>query len=166
MTAKRIGAVTFLVRDYDEAIVWFRDALDFELVEDTPLGGGKRWVLVAPGDGGTPLLLAEASTETQRARIGDQSGGRVAFFLHTDDFSRDHARMRAAGVVFRFCRPTNLTLLPNATMERRLSERPPDIDRAPPTIWCAHVDMAWMTNKGKNNVPRMRTHRQGRAVRQ
>ena len=101
MTAKRIGAVTFLVRDYDEAIAWFRDALGFKLVEDTPLGGGKRWVLVAPGDGGTPLLLAEASTETQRARIGDQTGGRVAFFLHTDDFARDHARMRAAGVIFR-----------------------------------------------------------------
>lgn len=101
MTAKRIGAVTFLVRNYDEAIAWFRGALGFGLVEDTPLGDGKRWVLVAPGNGGTPLLLAEASTETQRARIGDQTGGRVAFFLHTDDFARDHARMSAAGVIFR-----------------------------------------------------------------
>lgn len=100
MTGRRIGAVTFLVRDYDEAIAWFCEALGFRLVEDTPLGGGKRWVLVSPGDGGTPLLLAEASTETQRARIGDQTGGRVAFFLHTDDFARDHARMRAAGVRF------------------------------------------------------------------
>lgn len=100
MTGRRIGAVTFLVRDYDEAIAWFCEALGFPLVEDTPLGGGKRWVLVSPGDGGTPLLLAEASTETQRARIGDQTGGRVAFFLHTDDFARDHARMRAAGVRF------------------------------------------------------------------
>ena len=101
MTGRRIGAVTFLVRDYDEAIAWFRETLGFELVEDTPLGGGKRWVLVAPSDDGTPLLLAEASTEDQRARIGNQTGGRVAFFLRTDDFARDHARMQAAGVVFR-----------------------------------------------------------------
>nr|WP_295468392.1 VOC family protein [Mesorhizobium sp.] len=101
MTGKRIGAVTFLVRDYDEAIAWFRDALDFRLVEDTALGGGKRWVLVAPGEGTTPLLLAEASTDEQRARIGDQTGGRVGFFLHTADFARDHARMTAAGVNFR-----------------------------------------------------------------
>lgn len=101
MTDRRIGAVTFLVRDYDEAIAWFRDALGFELVEDTPLGGGKRWVLVAPGEGATPLLLAEASTDEQRARIGDQTGGRVGLFLHTDDFARDHARMTAAGVRFR-----------------------------------------------------------------
>lgn len=100
MTDRRIGAVTFLVRDYDEAIAWFRDALGFALVEDTPLGGGRRWVLVSPGDRGTPLLLAEASTDEQRARIGDQTGGRVGFFLHTDDFARDHARMRAAGVRF------------------------------------------------------------------
>jgi len=101
MTERRIGAVTFLVRDYDEAIAWFRDALGFELVEDTPLGGGKRWVLVAPGKGATPLLLAEASADEQRARIGDQTGGRVGFFLHTDDFARDHARMTVAGVRFR-----------------------------------------------------------------
>ena len=100
MTDRRIGAVTFLVRDYDEAIAWFRDALGFALVEDTPLGGGKRWVLVSPGDRGTPLLLAEASTDEQQARIGDQTGGRVGFFLHTDDFARDHTRMRAAGVRF------------------------------------------------------------------
>lgn len=100
MTDRRIGAVTFLVNDYDEAIAWFRDALGFALVEDTPLGGGRRWVLVSPGDRGTPLLLAEASTDEQQARIGDQTGGRVGFFLHTDDFARDHARMRAAGVRF------------------------------------------------------------------
>lgn len=99
--ARRLGAITFLVRDYDAAIAWFRDALGFDLVEDTDLGGGKRWVLVAPVSGGTPLLLAQASDDAQRARIGDQAGGRVAFFLHTDDFARDHARMVAAGVVFR-----------------------------------------------------------------
>jgi catechol 2,3-dioxygenase-like lactoylglutathione lyase family enzyme len=101
MSARRIGAVTFLVRDYDEAIDWFTRALGFALVADTALGGGKRWVLVAPGDGGTPLLLAEASGESQTARIGDQTGGRVAFFIHTDDFASDHARMITEGVRFR-----------------------------------------------------------------
>jgi len=100
MTDRRIGAVAFLVRDYDEAIDWFTRALGFALVADTPLGGGKRWVLVAPGNGGTPLLLAEAADESQKARVGDQTGGRVAFFLHTDDFARDHARMIAEGVKF------------------------------------------------------------------
>jgi catechol 2,3-dioxygenase-like lactoylglutathione lyase family enzyme len=100
MSARRIGAVTFLVRDYDEAIDWFTRALGFALVADTALGGGKRWVLVAPGDGGTPLLLAEAADDTQKARVGDQTGGRVGFFLHTDDFARDHARMTAQGVKF------------------------------------------------------------------
>lgn len=99
--ARRIGAVTFLVRDYDEAIDWFTRALGFVLVEDTPLGGGKRWVLVAPEGSGTPLLLAQASDEQQTARIGDQTGGRVAFFLHTDDFVRDQARMIAEGIRFR-----------------------------------------------------------------
>lgn len=101
MSGRRIGAVTFLVRGYDEAIAWFRDALGFTVVADTPLGPGKRWVLVSPGGGDTPLLLAEASTDEQRDRIGDQTGGRVGFFLHTDDFATDHARMAAAGVRFR-----------------------------------------------------------------
>lgn len=98
----RIGAVAFLVRNYDEAIAWFTRTLDFELVEDTPLGGGKRWVLVAPrGAAGTPLLLAKAADERQTAQVGNQAGGRVFLFLHTDDFARDHARMLAAGVTFR-----------------------------------------------------------------
>ena len=98
----RIGAVTFLVREYDEAIDWFTRALDFELVEDTPLGDGKRWVLVAPRGGeGAPLLLARATDEGQQVRIGNQAGGRVFLFLHTDDFGRDRQRMLAAGVTFR-----------------------------------------------------------------
>ena len=101
MTKRRIGAVAFLVCDYDEAIAWFRRALDFELVEDTPLGAGKRWVLVAPRTGGTPLLLAQAADERQAAQVGNQAGGRVFLFLHTDDFARDHAHMLAAGVTFR-----------------------------------------------------------------
>lgn len=96
-----IGHVTLVVRDYDEAIGFFTGALGFVLVEDTPLEGGRRWVLVAPaGGGGTGLLLARAATPEQEARIGDQTGGRVAFFLHTDDFRRDHQAMTARGVVF------------------------------------------------------------------
>ena len=97
---RRIGAVTFVVRDDDEAIAWFASALGFSLIADTPLGDGKRWVLVGPGEG-TPLLLAKAEGSGQEAAIGKQAGGRVAFFLHTDDFARDHARMTAAGVTFR-----------------------------------------------------------------
>lgn len=98
--ARSLAAITFLVRDYDEAIAWFTAALGFDLVDDVELGGGKRWVLVAPA-GQTPcLLLARADGDSQAARVGDQTGGRVAFFLHTDDFSRDHERMSAAGVVF------------------------------------------------------------------
>ena len=81
---RSLGAVTVLVRDYDEAIAWFKAALGFVLVEDTDLGGGKRWVLVAPDAGpGTCLLLARASTPAQALRVGDQTGGRVAIFLHT-----------------------------------------------------------------------------------
>jgi catechol 2,3-dioxygenase-like lactoylglutathione lyase family enzyme len=95
-----LGAVTFLVRDYDEAIAWFTQALDFQLVEDTALGDGKRWVLVGPEEG-TPMLLAKADGPEQIAAIGRQTGGRVGFFLHTDDFERGHARMVAAGVRFR-----------------------------------------------------------------
>ncbi|MGO1079324.1 VOC family protein [Inquilinus sp. CA228] len=99
---QRIGAVTLVVRDYDEARAWCTGVLGFELVEDTPLGGGKRWLMVAPPGGGGPnLLLARAATPEQESRIGDQTGGRVFLFLHTDDFWRDHAAMSARGVVFR-----------------------------------------------------------------
>ena len=98
---RQMGAITFLIADYDEAIAWFVRALGFVLLTDTPLGDGKRWVLVAPtGAAQTPLLLAEASDAAQAARIGDQTAGRVGFFLHTDDFAGDHARMLAADVVF------------------------------------------------------------------
>ncbi|MGN6091142.1 MAG: VOC family protein [Luteibacter jiangsuensis] len=97
-----LGAVTFLVRDYDEAIRFFVDALDFELIEDTPLSETKRWVTVAPrGSHGTRLLLAQAASDDQRAHIGRQDGGRVFLFLETDDFAGDAARMRAHGVHFR-----------------------------------------------------------------
>jgi len=94
-------AVTVVVREYDEAIAWYVRALDFEVLEDTPLGGDKRWVRVAPrGAAGVALLLARAATDEQRAAVGRQTGGRVAFFLHTDDFVRDHAAMTRAGVDF------------------------------------------------------------------
>lgn len=96
-----IATVALAVRDYDEAIGFYRDALGFELIADTPLGGGKRWVLVAPKGGkGARLLLAEADGEAQAARIGDQLGGRVGFFLETDDFARDHASFTSKGVRF------------------------------------------------------------------
>jgi catechol 2,3-dioxygenase-like lactoylglutathione lyase family enzyme len=95
-----LARTTLLVRDYDEAIRFFTDALGFALVDDADLGGGKRWVIVA-APGGGELLLPRASTPEQQARIGDQTGGRVAFFLHTDDFARDHTNMVAAGIRFR-----------------------------------------------------------------
>jgi catechol 2,3-dioxygenase-like lactoylglutathione lyase family enzyme len=96
-----IRLASLVVQDYDEAISFYVDALGFELVEDTDIGGGKRWVVVAPrGSGGTGLLLARAATASQKARVGDQTGGRVSFFLDTDDFARDWERMQAAGVTF------------------------------------------------------------------
>ncbi len=98
---RQLGAVVLLVREYDEAIAFYTGALGFVLIEDTPLGPNKRWVRVAPSTAtGTPLLLARAVTPTEQARVGDQTGGRVGFFLHTDDFKRDHRTMLAHGVVF------------------------------------------------------------------
>lgn len=100
MTA-HLALVTLVVPDYDEAISFYTGSLGFELREDTPRGDGKRWVVVAPpGARESALLLAVADGPAQRARIGDQTGGRVGFFLHTDDFAGDHARLRAAGVEF------------------------------------------------------------------
>ena len=97
----RIAKLAFLVRDYDEAIDWFARCLDFELVEDRDMGGGKRWVVVRPRDQtGTALVLAKAVGEQQDA-IGSQAGGRVFLFAETDDFDRDYARMTSAGVIFR-----------------------------------------------------------------
>jgi catechol 2,3-dioxygenase-like lactoylglutathione lyase family enzyme len=97
----KLAAVTFLVRDYDEAIAWFAGCLGFRVVEDTPLGGRKRWVLIEAANGGSQLLLAMADGQEQTAAIGKAAGGRVAFFLHTDNFARDHAAMLAQGVKFR-----------------------------------------------------------------
>lgn len=93
--------VTLLVRDYDEAIRWYVDVLGFDLLEDTPLAGDKRWVRVAPPGGpGAVFLLARADTPEQEAAVGRQAGGRVGFFLVTDDFARDHAAMSVRGVTF------------------------------------------------------------------
>jgi catechol 2,3-dioxygenase-like lactoylglutathione lyase family enzyme len=90
-----------VVRDYDEAIAFFTKALRFELVEDRYVPEqDKRWVVLAPKGGSTSLLLARASNDEQRAAVGNQTGGRVAFFLSTDDFWRDHAYMTAHGVKF------------------------------------------------------------------
>jgi len=97
-----LSQVALLVRDYDEAIAFFTRALQFELLEDSPVGNGKRWVRVAPpGTGrGAALLLARAGSPEQERFIGNQSGGRVFLFLETDDFARDHAHMRSQGVRF------------------------------------------------------------------
>ena len=95
-----LAMTTFIVRDYDEAIAWFTEALGFKLMEDTVQSPAKRWVVVGSGDC-TKLLLAKASNETQTDHIGKAAGGRVGFFLHTDDFLKEHARMTAAGVKFK-----------------------------------------------------------------
>jgi catechol 2,3-dioxygenase-like lactoylglutathione lyase family enzyme len=98
---RAIGAAALLVRDYDEAIAYYTGCLRFELLEDTDQGNGKRWVLVAPaGGGGTALLLARAVKPEEEERVGNQTGGRVFLFLHTDNFQRDYEEMRSKGVQF------------------------------------------------------------------
>ncbi len=94
-----------VVRDYDEAIAYFTQSLGFELIEDSGAtdrnGDDKRWVLLAPkGSRGTRLLLARASNDEETSRIGNQTGGRVFLFLHTDDFQRDYEAMKARAVKF------------------------------------------------------------------
>src|SRR5262245_32528140 len=96
-----ISRVAIVVRDYDEAIAYYTQSLRFELLEDTPMGKGKRWVVVAPrGASGSALVLARAANPEQESRIGNQTGGRVFLFLHTDDFDRDYSQMKARGVRF------------------------------------------------------------------
>jgi len=101
-----LGYMALVVRDYDEALAFFTQSLGFVVIEDSlskdRLGNDKRWVLVSPpGSGGTNLLLARASTPEEESRIGNQTGGRVFLFLHTDDFWRDYREMLARGVKFR-----------------------------------------------------------------
>ena len=96
-----IGHIALLVENYDEAIAYYTSALGFQLLEDTPLADGKRWVLVAPPDAPeTSLLLAQAASDEQRTRCGNQTGGRVFLFLHTDNFWRDYHAMQDRGVTF------------------------------------------------------------------
>ena len=98
---QNIAGISLLVRDYDEAIKYYVEKLEFRLLEDTDRGGGKRWVVIAPpGSEGTTILLAKAVTETQQNSVGNQTGGRVFLFLHTDDFWRDYNRMKLRGVKF------------------------------------------------------------------
>ncbi|MFN3635323.1 MAG: VOC family protein [Rhizobium rhizophilum] len=102
MTMNSLFLVSLVVDSYDRAKAFYCEDLGFDCVEDTAMPDGKRWLVVRPrGDDGAALLLAEATDDTQRAAIGNQTGGRVGFFLRTDDFARDHARFLNAGVVFR-----------------------------------------------------------------
>ena len=95
----RLGLVTYVAREYDEAIGFFVGKLGFTLVEDTDMGDGKRWVVVSAGDGAS-LLIARADGEQQEASIGNQTGGRVGFFLQTDNFDRNFTEWTARGVKF------------------------------------------------------------------
>lgn len=96
-----IARIALVVPDYDAAVAFYCGALGFDLLEDTDLGDGKRWVLVRPkGAAETALLIAKAEGEGEQAAIGNQTGGRVGFFLFTDNFDRDHKAMLEAGVRF------------------------------------------------------------------
>ena len=98
---QRIAHIALVVHDYDEAIRFYTQKLGFELLEDTPLSETKRWVMVAPKSaGGCALLLAKAGNEIQSSRVGNQTGGRVFLFLHTDDFWRDYHKFTQNGIVF------------------------------------------------------------------
>ena len=97
----KIAQIALVVRDYDEAVAWYTQKLGFVLLEDTRISDTKRWVRVAPTkDAAFCLLLARAANEEQASRIGNQAGGRVFLFLHTDDFARDHGAFVTRGVHF------------------------------------------------------------------
>ncbi|WP_039970390.1 VOC family protein [Vibrio halioticoli] len=98
---QQIGNIALVVKSYDDAIEFYTKKLNFTLLEDTDLGGGKRWVQVSPpNSNGTNLLLAQASTEKQKRVVGNQTGGRVFLFLQTNDFWRDYNQMKVNGVKF------------------------------------------------------------------
>jgi len=98
---QQIGMVTIVVENYDDAIEFYTQKLQFTLAEDSDLGGGKRWVQVSPpNSNGTNLLLAQASSDEQKQVIGNQTGGRVFLFLQTNDFWRDYEILKSNGVVF------------------------------------------------------------------
>ena len=101
MSNRKLSGLTLLVPTYDAGIGFFVDKLGFDLLENTDMGGGKRWVVVAPSKSNqTRIILAQPSSPEQQAATGNQTGGRVGFFLETDDFERDHAAFMAKGVVF------------------------------------------------------------------
>lgn len=87
---QQLAHIALVVADYDEAIAFYTNKLHFDLIEDTSLSEAKRWVLVKPKSSSCCLLLAKAATEEQRSRVGNQTGGRVFLFLHTDNFDRDY----------------------------------------------------------------------------
>lgn len=98
---QQIAQIALVVADYDEAIQFYTQKLHFSLLEDTVLSETKRWVIVSPpGSNGCNLLLAKAANDEQKSRIGNQTGGRVFLFLHTDDFWRDYKHMQEKGVEF------------------------------------------------------------------
>ncbi|OOG74265.1 VOC family protein [Algoriphagus sp. A40] len=97
---QQLGQLTLLVRDYDEAIKYYTQVLDFELLEDTEMSGSKRWVRVSPQGSSCHLLLAKAVNEAQEQQIGYQAGGRVFLFLYTDDFWGDYKKYTSRGVEF------------------------------------------------------------------
>ena len=98
---QNLAQVTLLVRDYEEAVAYFTQKLGFSLIEDTTVGDQKRWIVLKPaGSGSAALLLAKAATPEQEAAVGNQTGGCVFLFLHTDDFWRDYRTMKSRGVKF------------------------------------------------------------------
>jgi len=98
---QRLVQLALVVNDYDEAIAYYTNSLGFELIEDTVMSETKRWVVVKPkGESGVTLLLAKAANEEQKKAVGNQTGGRVFLFLHTDDFWRDYKHMVEKGIEF------------------------------------------------------------------
>ena len=98
---QQLAQIALLVNDYDEAIKYYTEKLKFQLIEDTQLSETKRWVVVKPtGTGGCNILLAQAANEEQKSSVGNQTGGRVFLFLHTDDFWRAYKNMQMEGVEF------------------------------------------------------------------
>ena len=101
MIQRSLTGVTLLVPTYDQGLACFRDKLGFEVVEDTDLGGGKRWLVVAAGAAAeVRLILAEPGNETQKRALGQQTGDRVGFFLRTDDFDSDYSAFSSMGIAF------------------------------------------------------------------